>query len=153
MKLNHFFRKTLLVAACLMTFSAGVFAEQHFTVSDKLLSVFQRTFPDAIEVKWAEQPTGYMVSFKQHDILTKVLYDKDGNFVGSFRYYAANNLPVTIICRLEKDYSGKSVFGVTEVTNENGTDYYIKLQDDKYWYTIYSDSSGNMEKIEKYRKA
>lgn len=153
MTFNLYFRRTLLVAACLMTFSAGVFAEQHFTVSDKLLTAFQKTFPDAIEVKWAEQPTGYMVSFKQHDILNKVLYDKDGSFVGSFRYYTEKSLPVTIIFRLQKDYPGKSVFGVTEVTNENGTTYYIKLQDDKNWYTIFSDSAGNLEKIEKYRKA
>jgi hypothetical protein len=150
---NHFFRRTLLVAACLLTLSVGTFAEQHLTISDKLLTAFQRTFPDAIQVKWVEQPTGYMVSFKQNDIQTKVLYDKDGNFVGSFRYYLEKNLPVTVIYRLQKDYAGKSVFGVTEITNENGVQYYIKMQDDKYWYTILSDASGNLEKIEKYKKA
>jgi hypothetical protein len=158
MKPNHFFRKTLLVATCLLTLSAGVFAEHpfaehHFTVSDKLLQVFKRTFPDAIQVKWIEQPDSYLVTFKQNDILTKVSYDKDGNFVSSIRYYSEKNLPVTVICRLEKEYAGKSVFGVTEVSTENGTEYFIKLQDEKNWYTVHSDASGNLEKIEKFRKA
>jgi hypothetical protein len=94
-----------------------------------------------------------LVSFKQNDILTKVNYDKDGNFVSSIRYYSEKNLPVTVICRLQKEYAGKSVFGVTEVATENGVEYFIKLQDDKNWYTIHSDSQGNLEKIEKFRKA
>ena len=150
---NRFFRKTLLVAACLLTFSAGAFAEHHFTISDKLLEVFRRTFPDASQVKWIEQPDSYLVTFKQNDILTKVNYDKEGNFVSSLRYYSEKNLPVSIICHLQKEYPGKSVFGVTEVATEYTTEYYIKLQDDKNWYTIHSDSQGNLEKIEKFRKA
>jgi hypothetical protein len=150
---NHFFRRTLLVATCLLTLSAGVFAEQHFTISDKLLEAFRRTFPDAIQVKWVEQPDSYIVTFKQNEILNKVNYDKDGNFVSSFRYYSEKNLPVTVICRLEKEYAGKSVFGVTEVTTENGTEYYIRLQDEKNWYTIHSDSQGYLERIEKFKKA
>ena len=150
---NHIFRRTLLVAACLLTLSAGTFAEPHFTISDKLLESFRKTFPDAMQVKWVEEPNSYLVTFKQNDILTKVNYDKDGNFVSSLRYYSEKNLPVTIICRLQKEYPGKSVFGVTEVANEYGTEYYIRLQDDKNWYTIHSDDSGNLEKIEKFRKA
>jgi hypothetical protein len=150
---NHIFRRTLLVAACLLTLSAGVFAGENFTISDKLLETFKKTFPDAMQVKWVEQPNSYLVTFKQNDILTKVNYDKDGNFMSSLRYYSEKNLPVTVICRLQKDYAGKSVFGVTEVATENGVEYFIKLQDDNYWYTIHSDSSGNLEKIEKFRKA
>ncbi len=150
---NHFFKRTFLIAVCLLSLSAGVFAEHHFSINDKLLEAFQRTFPDAIQVKWTEQPTGYLVTFKQNDILNKVSYDKDGNFVGSLRYYSEKNLPVTVICRLQKDYAGKSVFGVTEIATENGTDYFIRLQDDKNWYTVHSDASGNLEKIEKFAKA
>jgi hypothetical protein len=153
MTLNPIFRRTLLVAACLLTLSAGAFAEQHFTISDKLLEAFRKTFPDAMQVKWVEEPNSYLVTFKQNDILTKVNYDKDGNFVSSIRYYSEKNLPVSIICHLQKEYPGKSVFGVTEVATEYTTEYYIKLQDDKNWYTIHSDASGNLEKIEKFRKA
>src|SRR5580658_5839092 len=137
---NRFFRRTLLVATCLLTLSAGVFAEQHFTISDKLLQAFRKTFPDAMQVKWVESPDSYMVTFKQNDILTKVNYDKDGNFVSSIRYYSEKNLPITVIYRLEKEYAGKSVFGVTEVSTENGTEYFIKLQDEKNWYTVHSDA-------------
>ena len=154
---NHFIRKTLVVTCCLLTLSAGVFAaptaEPNFTVSDKLLQAFKQTFPDAVQVKWVEEPQGYTVSFRQNDILTKVEYDKDANFVSSLRYYTEKNLPVTVMCQLQKKYAGKTVFGVTEQSTESSTEYYIKLVDDRNWYTVHSDSEGNMQVVEKYKKA
>jgi hypothetical protein len=173
---NHFIRKTLLVAASLLTLSAGVFANRNFTtgdnpggtkgttpapastisdntISDKLLQAFKQTFPDAIQVKWVEEPTRYTVSFKQNDILTKVEYDKDGNFVSSLRYYSEKNLPVTVLCQLQKKYAGKTIFGVTELATEASTEYYIKLVDDHNWMTVRSDADGNMQLVEKYKKA
>jgi hypothetical protein len=150
---NHFFKKTILVACCLLTLSAGAFATDEFTISDKLLTTFKQTFPDAVQVKWVEQADKYSVSFKQNDILTKIDYDKDGNFVSSLRYYTEKNLPVSVLCRLQKRYAGKAVCGVTEMATELSTEYYVKLQDENTWYTVKSDADGNMQLIEKYKKA
>jgi hypothetical protein len=162
---NHFITKTLLVATFLVTLSAGVFANRNFTtgdnpgatpastISDKLLQAFKQTFPDAIQVKWVEEPTRYTVSFKQNEILTKVEYDKDGNFVSSLRYYSEKNLPVTVLCQLQKKYAGKTIFGVTELATDASTEYYIKMVDDRNWMTVRSDADGNMQLVEKYKKA
>ncbi|HUB59056.1 MAG TPA: hypothetical protein VL978_00055 [Puia sp.] len=152
MTTNHFIRRTLLVTCCLLTISAGVFAGNELKISDKLLQVFQQTFPDAKQVTWLEEPAGYEVSFRQNDILTKVVYDKDAHFVSSLRYYSEKNLPVTVLCQLQKKYGGKTVWGVTEMSTEAGTEYYVKLVDDHNWYTVRSDSDGNLQTIEKYKK-
>jgi hypothetical protein len=153
MTTNHFIRRTFLVACCLLTVSASVFAADEFTISEKMLQAFQQTFPDAKQVKWVEEPNGYQVSFRQSDILTKVEYDKEAHFVSSLRYYTEKNLPVTIICQLQKKYAGKQVWGVTELSTETSTEYYVKLVDDQNWYTIRSDADGNMQVVEKYRKS
>jgi hypothetical protein len=160
MTTNYFIKRTVLVTCCLLTISAGVFAsgtgvfaDDNFTISDKLLRVFQQTFPDAKQVKWVEEPNGYQVSFRQNDILTKVVYDKDAHFVNTLRYYSEKNLPVTIICQLQKKYAGETIWGVTEVSTESSTEYYVKLVDDRNWYTVRSDADGNMQTVEKYKKA
>jgi hypothetical protein len=157
---HHFIKRAMLVTCCLLTFSAGVFAAPvltgttpDLTISDKLLQAFQKTFPDATQVKWLESPDGYQVTFRQNDILTKVEYDKDAHFVNSLRYYTEKNLPVTVICQLQKRYAGKTVWGVTELSTETSTEYYVKLVDDKNWYTVRSDAEGNMQTVEKYRKS
>jgi len=151
--------KSFFVACCFLAMTAGSYAATTNTnpsttiISDKLLQAFKQTFPDAREVKWIEQADRYTVNFKQGDILTKVEYDRDGNFLNSLRYYSEKNLPVNILCRLQKKYADKTVFGVTEMTNDSSVEYFIKLEDAKYWLTVHSDAEGNMRVIEKYRKA
>lgn len=144
-----------LVLACLLTLSSGVFAAgpANGNISDKLLQAFAKTFPDAQQVKWAETEDKYMVNFKQGEVLTKVEYDKDGNFLNSLRYYSEKNLPINILCRLQKKYADKKVFGVTEMTSESNVEYYIKLEDDNNWYTVKSSAEGAMQVVEKYKKA
>ena len=149
----NFIRKSLFATVCLLSLSAGVFANENFTISDKLLKAFNQTFPDAQQVKWAEQEDKYMVNFKQGDVLTKIEYDKDGNFLSSLRYYTEKNLPVSILCRLQKKYSDKKIFGVTEMTTDSAVEYYIKLEDDTSWITVRSNADGNMQIIEKFKKA
>ena len=149
----NFIRKNLLVTVCLLSLSAGVFANENFTISDKLLQAFKQTFPDAQQVVWSEQGDKYTVNFKQDDILTKIEYDKDGNFLSSLRYYSEKNLPVSILCRLQKKYGDKKVFGVTEMTTDSAVEYYIKLEDETTWITVRSNADGNMQVIEKYKKA
>jgi hypothetical protein len=149
----NFIRKNLLVTVCLLSLSAGVFANENFTISDKLLQAFKQTFPDAQQVKWAEQEDKYMVNFKQGDVLTKIEYDKEGNFLSSLRYYSEKNLPVSILCRLQKKYGDKKIFGVTEMTTDSAVEYYIKLEDETTWITVRSNADGNMQVIEKYKKA
>jgi len=145
--------KRVLLACFLLTLSAGVFAAADGNISDKLLQAFNKTFPDAQQVKWAETEDKYMVNFKQGDILTKVEYDKEGNFLNSLRYYSEKNLPVNILCRLQKKYSDKKVFGVTEITSDTNVEYYIKLEDAQNWITVKSNVDGAMQVVEKYKKA
>ena len=160
---SQFFKKNLLMplAGCLLlTISAGAFAAgptvtsgPTFTISEKLLATFKQTFPDAEQVKWMEQEDKYTVNFKEKDILTKIEYDKDGNFLSSLRYYTEKGLPVNILCRLQKKYADKKVFGVTEMATETSVEYYIKLEDADSWMTVRSSIDGNMQVVEKYKKA
>jgi len=153
MKRSQIFRKHFLTLASLLTLSAGVFAADNFIINEKLLQSFKQTFPDAEQVKWLEQSDKYTVNFKENGILTKIDYDKDGNFLSSLRYYTEKNLPINILCKLQKKYSGKKVFGVTEMTTDSNVEYYIKLEDDKNWITVKSNADGIMQVTERYNKA
>ena len=150
---NQSIPKTLLMALCMLVFSAGAFAAKEYNISDKLLQTFKQTFPDAQQVVWSEQGEKYTVNFRQGEVLTKVEYDKDGNFLSSLRYYSEKNLPVTILCRLQKKYPEKKIFGVTEMATESSVEYYIKLEDETNWMTIRSSIDGSMQVVEKYKKA
>jgi hypothetical protein len=169
MALNQIIKKHFLITSCLLTLSAGVFAgtgvtgsavnsvansgPNSGTISEKLLQAFKQTFPDAEQVKWLEQENKYTVNFKEKGILTKIEYDKDGNFLNSLRYYTEKNLPVNILCKLQQKFADKKVFGVTEMATETSVEYYIKLEDNDSWVTVRSSIDGNMQVTEKYKKA
>jgi len=145
-------QKGLFAVLFLLSLSAGVFANEGFIINEKLLQSFKQTFPDAQQVRWMEQADKYTVNFKENGILTKIDYDKDGNFISSLRYYSEKNLPINILCKLQKKYSDKKVFGVTEMTTDAMVDYYIKLEDETNWITVKSNADGNMQVVEKYKK-
>jgi len=149
---RSFLSKSVLSLALIVSLSAGAFASNGFIINEKLLATFKQTFPDAQQVRWVEAKDKYTVNFSENGILTKIDYDMDGNFVSSLRYYTEKNLPINLLCKLQKKYADKKVFGVTELTADNVVEYYIKLEDDKNWITVKSNADGNMQVVEKYKK-
>jgi hypothetical protein len=147
-----FLKKTILSALLIVSVCGAAFAGNGYIINEKLLQNFKQTFPDAQQVKWLEQADKYTVNFTENGILTKIDYDKEGNFMSSLRYYSEKNLPVNILVKLQKKYADKKVFGVTELTTDTVVDYYIKLEDDRNWITVRSNADGNMQVVEKYKK-
>lgn len=138
-----------LITASFLAIAAFAFDP---TVNEKVLKSFKETFASAEDVKWEEFNAYYTVSFVQGGIQSKVNYDKDGNMLGSIRYYNPQMLPLNIFNKLKKQYSKNELFGVTEVTFGGDVTYYVKMQNAKHWITVKVDAIGNSEVFEKYKK-
>ncbi|HEX4851369.1 MAG TPA: hypothetical protein VFV08_11210 [Puia sp.] len=144
-------KKNLILSICMLALSVVAFAKP--TVDEKLLKSFKETFPKAEQVKWEEFTDNYIVNFVVLGIRERISYDKEGNFINATRYYTEENLPLNIFCKIKKKYPNQKVFGVTEVETEASVEYYVKLDDGSNWTTVKSDSGGNLQVIEKYKKA
>ncbi|HJS55240.1 MAG TPA: hypothetical protein VJ765_11880 [Chitinophagaceae bacterium] len=131
----------------------GTAAAEPPEVNEKVLKAFKETFTKATDVVWHEMPNSYEARFKQSEVTTKAIYDTNGNLISTTRYYFEENLPIHVLAKVKKKYTGKSVFGVTEITNDEEVTYHITLQDEKNWYVIKSDSRGYLELSKKFRKA
>jgi hypothetical protein len=58
-----------------------------------------------------------------------------------------------ILSRIQKQYPGKKVFGVTEVSNvDDGMKFYVVLEDATRWYELTVDQSGYMAVTKKFMK-
>jgi hypothetical protein len=147
--LKHLMKKSIItLAAFFLMISA--FAE---APSEKVLKLFNATFSSPQEVAWYDNQDYYTVSFVQDGILTRVNYDKEGNFLSSLRYYDKQNLPINIICQLKKEFEGLEVYGVTEVTSAIQVTYHITMQDEKNLVTAKVNSNGHISAVKKYKKA
>jgi hypothetical protein len=142
----------MLMCIATLAFANNSFARRAAEVTEKVKKEFKETFPFAEKVDWEEFPDRYIVHFEESNVRAVVDYDKDGNYLGSKRYYGESNLPVNILYKIRKKYADKKIFGITEIATDNSIDYYIKMEDATNWITIKSDPSGNFEQVEKYKK-
>jgi len=144
--------KKLIIFTCLF----AVLSAKAVTppeVNEKVLKAFSETFMKATDVVWHEVKNFYEASLKQSEIISRAIYDQDGNLVRTTRYYSQENLPINILTKLQKRFAGKSVYGVTELSMEDQVSYQITMQDEKSWYIIKADNWGGLELEQKYKKA
>lgn len=127
-------------------------------VNEKLLESFKTSFPNAEQVKWQELPASFVVTFVEETIRARAYYDKDGELVQLIRYYKDSQLPFAVLHAIQKQFSGKKIFGVIEVTSTDNkkaieTVYHVKLEDGRNWITVRIDLSGHAVVTQKLRKA
>lgn len=144
--------KKLIILTCLFA-TLSVAASNPPEVTEKVLKAFNETFMKATDVVWHETQNYYEASFKQSEVISRAIYDANGNLLRTTRYYSQENLPINILTKLQKRYAGKSVYGVTELSTEDAVTYHITLQDENNWYVIKADNFGNLELSKKFKKA
>lgn|SRR5574339_117451 len=144
--------KKLIILTCLFA-TLSVAASNPPEVNEKVLKAFNQTFVKATDVVWNEVQNLYEASFKQSEIISRAIYDAEGNLLRTTRYYSQENLPINILTKIHKKYAGKSIYGITELSTEDEVSYYVTLQDEKNWYIIQADNFGNLELSKKFRKA
>jgi hypothetical protein len=144
--------KKLIIFTCLFA-ALSATASNPPEVSEKVLKAFSETFMKATEVVWHEVQNLYEASFKQSEVISRAIYDQDGNLLRTTRYYSQENLPINILTKLQKRYAGKSVYGVTELSTGDEVSYHITMQDEKNWYIIKADNWGGLDLEKKYKKA
>ncbi|MBX3254297.1 MAG: PepSY-like domain-containing protein [Chitinophagaceae bacterium] len=144
--------KRLFVLSLFTLLTASVFAGGPTKVNEKVLRSFKATFTSAEQVKWYENDQSYTVRFFQGDVRYIVYYDAHGNITSSMRFYKPALLPTPILNALQHSYANKTAFGVTEITSGENTAYFIKAEDNRYWYSIRFNGTGESELYEKLKK-
>jgi hypothetical protein len=147
--------KKLLVLSAVIALSFQSFA--YDPVNEKLIKSFKSTFPNAAHVTWQELPKSYVVTFKEDNILERAYYDREGNITQLIRYYREAQLPFAIQHTIKKQYSGKIIYGIVEVTavaadKSTEISYYVKLEDGRNWITVKVNGNGNSSVTQRLRK-
>ena len=130
-------KKIISYAACLMIVTSVAAAP-----GSKLVQTFNETFPNAKNVKWSDDKAGYFVSFYLNENLEKILYNKDGEFVSSWKYSDGKELPVNIVMTLNKKYNQGKIIGVTELDTQENTNYEVKLTKGTKLYSVTLSADG-----------
>lgn len=142
----------ILTAALSLGLNAMAAVTVNPSVNEKALKTFNTIFTNAQNVQWNTTADYNEASFLSGSISTRAVIDNNGALIRTIRYYKENHLPSNILYKIKKKYDGKEIYGVTEVTNEDGTNYHIVVRDARHIYKVTADNSGSVMQTAKYKR-
>ncbi|WP_300601746.1 hypothetical protein [Niabella sp.] len=122
-------------------------------VNEKVIKTFNQVFSDAQNVQWATTATYSQASFRLGSVSTRVMIDNNGTLIRTIRYYKESELPSHVLYQIRKKYDGKEIAGVTEVSDSEGVNYHLVVNDSRNMYNVTVDNSGSITQVVKYKRA
>jgi hypothetical protein len=98
-------------------------------VSMKALRDFAKSFKNVTGEKWYRVSDGYMATFIDKGIETKVAYDKKGVFHWTLRTMNETQLPADIRGLVKSKYYDFKILVAYEITHESDPVYIFKIED------------------------
>lgn len=142
-------KKILMALATFVTLSA--FANEG-QVNAKVLHAFKTEFVYASQVEWTVEPNYYKATFDLNGQRVFAFYSKGGALMGLARNISSAQLPVDLQVDLKKEYGSFWISDLFEVSNNEGTAYYITLENADTKLILKSDDGGDWSQYRKIRK-
>lgn len=113
-----------------LTIALGSFAAfaNETNVNTEVLKAFNSQFTDATAVNWTSGAGFYKASFVYNEQHVTAFYSLNGDMLGMARNISSLDLPMNLQTSLKKDYAGRWISELFELSNEEGTSYYITLE-------------------------
>lgn len=115
----------LMLAIALSTLSAFAADEN---VSQNVLDAFKTEFSTAREVEWSVGSNYYKATFYYNGKYVFAYYNENGDLLGLTRYLSPVDLPIALQNNLKKSYEGFWISDLFEASKNDGTIYYITLE-------------------------
>ena len=122
-------------------------------VAPSVIKSFNNTFANAQEADWTVSKDFYKVEFAMSGQYVTAFYAPDGNLLGVTRYISSLQLPLTLQAELKKDYQDFWITNLFEVANNDGTSYYVTLENSETKIVLKGTASGSWTTYQKSRKA
>jgi hypothetical protein len=97
-------------------------------VNTKALKDFNKSFKNISGEQWYKVTDGFIASFKENEVETKVAYDQKGKWHCTVRIFGENQLPSDVRDLVKSKYYDYKILVVYEIRHDN-TVYILKIED------------------------
>jgi hypothetical protein len=97
---------------------------------------FLRHFSSTTNVKWFLENHHYVAICKEGDSTDRVYYKLNGNFEYCIKYFLADAMDGYLKSRILKRYPGCKIMIITELTNLEKEELYIRIKDGDFIRTL-----------------
>jgi hypothetical protein len=122
-------------------------------VNAKVLNAFNSEFASATEIKWTAGKNYYKAAFVFNNQYVFAFYNTEGELLGLTRYISSLDLPLNLQTDLKKGYSNYWISDLFEVSNNEGTGYYITLENADTRIVLKSSGGNDWSVYQKITKA
>ena len=144
--------KKLILTLAVVVSSLCSFAGE-VNVSTRVLDAFKNDFASAKEISWTTTNDYYKANFVFNDQYVTAFYNLDGELIGMTRYISSLDLPLNLQTKLKNSYSSFWISDLFEVSNQDGTSYYITLENAGSKIVLKSNGSDGWKTYKKATKA
>lgn len=121
-------------------------------VNKDVLNAFNKEFTGAREVKWTVNTDFYRVAFLFNNQYISAFYNSNGELLAMTRNLSILNLPLKLQAALRNNYSEYWISDLFEISNEEGTNYYITMENAEGKVVLKSDSNTEWNVFKKMSK-
>lgn len=143
--------KKIILTLAIAVSSLSVFAGEA-DVTKKVLDAFNTEFTSAKDVSWTVTKDYYKATFIYNERYVFAFYAEDGELLAMTRYISSDDLPLSLLTSLKKNYSEYWITDLFEMAKHDGTQYVVTIEnaDTKL---ILKAGSGTWTVHQKIRKA
>lgn len=120
--------KKLILTLAIVASALCSFATEEERVNLVVLKSFQQEFAGAQDVQWTSAGSNFKAAFVFNNQHVFAFFTAAGELMGVTRNMTSLELPVTLQASLKKDYSQFWISNLFEISNAEGTHYYITLE-------------------------
>ena len=143
--------KKIIIMLAITISSLAVFAGEG-NVNTKVLNAFSREFAGAKDVKWTTNETYSKASFIFNGQYLYAFYQPDGELLAMTRNISSLDLPISLQTSLKKGYEGYWISDLFEISNNDGTHYYITMENADSKIVLKSTTDGKWNNFKKSAK-
>jgi len=145
-------KKMMLVLAMIVTIGiSGAFAREE-NVSKRVLNAFKTEFATAQDVIWSTGKSFYKAEFTMNGQRVFAYYSTAGELIGIARYISSLQLPLGLLTNLKNNYSNYWISDLFELSNTDGTHYYLTLEKSDASIMLVSTNGTNWTIYDKKKK-
>ena len=122
-------------------------------ISPKVLQAFKSEFNTAKEVEWTAGSNYYKAAFMYNNKHVFAYYNTEGELIGLTRYISPVDLPLSLQSSLKKIYADYWISDLFEVAKNDGTGYYITLENADSKIILEASDGSEWNVYQKIRKA
>src|ERR1700754_209046 len=126
---NKIMNKLFLSIATMLMMGFSAFASNNDeVVNQQALRSFKKEFASASNIVWEQKDTYTRATFSLNGQVLFAYYNTNGDLQAVVRNIVSDQLPISLLSELKKDYSDYWISDLFEMATDDQTTYYVTLE-------------------------